>query len=857
MDLSKKLQELKDEQQQLVDKYNLLISESNDPLVFEENYKLKSEIFDKNEKLAKLEIEHKNLLDKNRSLKMTLKEQIIDERLNIIKLSKQKIDLYFKKSKESNKNLLEKVEYDITKEVDKLASSIKKDIQKSKDNLNQKVYELKDLIDQEISKQRLEKLEQEQILSANLNSKYSSISDQELDEETIKKRIKRNKIEMKLGLNWLNKIGIILILAAIVFFAFFNRSSIANEFKGLLCFVSGFIFLAVGEFIYRKKMVIFSTGVIGGGVGILYSAIFFSYFLLQIISMNLALLISLLVTFAVIVLSLRYNSKTILSLSLVGGFLPFLAFLIEEGGFSGNLIYYAMSYLFILNLVVLITSFKKKWILPAAVSFFMHIPALVYLVFDSDNLTISLIYVLLSFASYLISIISYALIHKVNIKAFSIVLLALNTFISALILYVLLGEMGLKDFRGILSLILCGVYAFISWLFNQNASEEKKTKLLFLITALTFAVLMIPFQFGIAWISMGWLVEGLLLIFVGNYKNKRIYERIGWIIFILCIVSFVGYDIESRYDSMTNFIIKFSSLISGFILSLFFYQRKNYLKTVPLSSPKSDLIKLLKYTTIVSTYIYAIYMLCFFAFGKITPTYNAQIETVKDFYRIIIFITITFSFAIVLKNFKALFDNVLKVASVVLFVIGDLFSLTLLLTIPILRNSDFQNVAKWISFIVLIIYNLYLIYNVRYLLLLAFKRVKANFELYPIFFGLFLLGWLTIFITVQARIGNVSLIISFAYIFLSIGFIIYGFLKKYTFIRYMGIALIFITLVKTLIFDIFLNSSSVSYGGKILAFFGFGILCIAISFGYQLINKKIEESSEIDSISKEISEGKS
>ena len=840
MDLTKKLQDIKNQHQILLKKYEEVIKKSDESLVFSENEKLKKELEFSNKKFNDFDKKAKKLLDENKDLKLSLNEQIIDERLNIIKISKAKLDLYFKKEKDSNFNQLEYLKEKSRKDIDKVASYLNKGLLKEEKELKKEIEKLNILLDRKIKEQREKILEEEKKFYKDFNKDFDDLSKDKLDEQTVKKRIKQNKIEMKIGLNWLNRIGIVLIIIAVGFFAYYNRGNIPNEAKGSLFFMLGVVFLIGGEILYRKNIFVFSKGLLGGGIGILYSSIFFSYFTLEILSMNIALFIAVIVTLTAIVLALRYNSKTIISVGLVGGYLPFIAYLIAEGGFKGNLFYYAMGYLFILNLLIIIISFYKNWSLPNYISFILDIPALIYLVFWCPKEYIGLIYACLTFTMYLFITLAYPLKNKKNLKVLDIILLGLNTFLSTLIIYLLLEKMKLVDYRGYLALGFCLLYVGIGYFINKKMQNEKTSIFLFYLTALTFAVLMIPFQFGMAWATIGWLVEGVLLTVFGYLKNEKWIERAGWIIFGICLIIFYYYEMLIKLTGVKLFDLKYTFIIGGVLLSYVIYQLGIIKNKTPELSIRGKFIKYLKYFTIFNLYFFLNYISQ--KYFKELIYDNVKINySMFIFYKLIIFTTITMGLGFVISNIKYIYDTVIKIFSIILYILGDLIIIYMLLFMPVLKFTEFDyNLIKYITLAVLIIYNLIILLNIRYLIILLLKRASVNFEYYPLWLGIILFGNITAFIIIQTNFQNVSLIISFIYIFLALAFISYGFYKRYIYIRFLGLGLIFFALIKTLIFDIFMRPYFLDITGKIIAFFGFGVLLLVISFIYQVINKKVE-----------------
>ncbi len=840
MDLTKKLKEIKSQHQSLLKKYEEIVKEADESLALSENEKLKKELEINNKKLNELNKKIKKTLDENKDLKISLNEQIIDERLNIIKLSKDKIDLYFKKEKESKLNILEALKVKSKNQINKISNYLNENIMTEEKELSEGINKLNILLDKKIKEQREKILEQEKQFYKDFDKNIDEISKEKLDEQTIKKRIKQNKIEMKIGLNWLNRIGILLIIIAVGFFAYYNRGNIPDEVKGSLFFMLGIVFLIGGEIFYRKKIIVFAKGLLGGGIGVLYSSVFFSYFTLEILSMNAALLVAVIVTLTAIVLALRYNSKTIISVGLIGGYLPFIAYLIAEGGFQGELFYYAMGYLFILNLFIIIISFYKNWVVSNYISFVLNIPALIYLVFWCPKEVIGLIYACLTFTMYLFITLAYPLKNKKGLKALDIILLGLNTFLSTLIIYLLLDKMKLSGYHGYLALGFCLLYAGLGYFINKVIKQDKSSVYLFYLTALTFAVLMVPFQFEMAWATIGWLVEGVLLTIFGYLKKEKWIERAGWIIFGICLIIFYYYEMLIKLTNVESFDLKYTFIIAGMLLSYIIYQIGVARNKTPELSVRGKFIKYLKYFTILNLYFFLNYITQKYFREFILDNMNISYD-VFEFYSLIIFTTITIGLGFIISNIKYIYDTVIKVASIVLYILGDLVIITMLLVMPVLDLGGYDsNLIKYLTLAVLVIYNLIILLNIRYLIISLLKKSTVSFEHYPLWFGIILFGNITAFILIQTNLQNVSLIISFVYLFLALTFISYGFYKRYIYIRFLGLSLIFFTLLKTLIFDILMRPRFLDITGKIIAFFGFGVLLLVISFIYQVINKKIE-----------------
>ena len=671
-----------------------------------------------------------------------------------------------------------------------------------------------------------------------LAEEYTKMSRKSINQETIEKRKKQNKIELKIGLNLLNKIGIILILFGISVAAKYSYSRWFNNYaRGISFFFIGALLIMGGEWFFRKHKDIFSKGLLGGGVAVLYASIFYSYFVLNILDLNMSLFLSVLVTLSTIILSFRYNSKTVVSFSLVGGYLPFLTYAYNFG-MAGDKAYVAMGYLFLLNILILIISIRKKWNLTSYISFIFNIPCLVYLINRVPNQTIAIIYSILTFIVYLGVTLSYPLKYKSRLNVADVMLLGLNTFISCIVIFYLFDKMKFHDYDGFLALLFCAVYVFLGQLIKRIMNQEKALIILFYATSLTFAILMIPFQFGAKWLSMGWLVEGVLLIILG-YKNKIKYmERAGLCIAGLCLTAFYFFDFFFGYTFGNNpefFQLKYFFVMAGMIFVLFAYLAGLKKDEISQFSIRGKSVKIYKYITIINFYLFLMYMGPYY-YNKFFVLKDSVVSSdVLEYYRIILISILHIGLAYLLTKIKLVYDDFVKYISIALYFIAIIICLGINTSSPVLKYTYAREFVKYISFGILILFNLYAFLKTRELVIKFIKKSDSSLEFFPLTMSIYLLGVLSYFITSQFEFKNISLIISFLFLILSIGYIIYGFKKRYAYIRFFALALSLFATGKLFIWDL----RSLSVGWKIFAYFGFGIILIFISYTYQRIKNEI------------------
>lgn len=830
MEIKNKMDSLLSNQQKILKEYEELIEELNINNSINENISLKKEIENHKKKLSELETQVKKMSQENISLKTALNEQILNEKISILNASKKKIELYFDKALNSNLNKLEVLEKQAIDKFNTISKIMESELDEDRKDIFCRIDEIKLELNNKIKAKKDRIKDDKNNIIDDLKREYDELKNEKISEEIIEKKRKHNDIEVKIGLNWINKAGIILLLLAIGTAMKYTYSTWFNSYmKGISGFVLGAILLIGGEWLNKKNKNAFALGLCGGGIGVLYLSVFSSYFILKILNMPISIMVSVLITAVSLVLSQRYASMTICGISLVGGYLPFFSYAFFEN-FAGNQIYIAMSYLFLLNLLVLALSFNRRWTYMNYLSFILNIPCLVYLSIQSESEVIGIGYAVLTFIMYLGITLLYPIREKIKLKISDVILLGLNTITNCLLVYLLFEIAGYDSYRGFLALIYALTYLGLGQIISKNASQEKKTLALFYITAMTFAVLMIPFQFGIKWASLGWLIEAVLIITFASRANEKKMEIGGWLIFALCFISFMVLNFYP-WLHVKYFDLRYTLMTLGIIYVLALYIPKLNQSELFKYSNKGRFLTYYKYFTVIYTWIYLLRMTyrLYDRYVNLSGYYN-------DFYLSISIALVTILFAYGISKVKHIKDKVMTGISIALYIIGDLICILL----NFFAYSPLQsNIQRIIPIIILIAYNIFAFFNLKDLIVRLIKNRGFSLEFYPLSMAIYLLGVSTSFLIYQFDLGNINLIISLLFIVMSLIYITYGFKKRFMMLRRFGLGLSIFSTGKLFIFDL----SYLDTTGKIIAYFCFGIVLIGISFIYQRLRNTLDKQN--------------
>lgn len=130
------------------------------------------------------------------------------------------------------------------------------------------------------------------------------------------------KFEFKIGTNILNIIGAVLILISLITFGkYVYTNYMSNLFKGIFLFAISIAILLSSEFIFKKKLPKFASGICALGIGCLYSSIIINYLVLYLINSTIALVLTVAVAGVSMHISCRDNSNIVRIIGLVGAYM--------------------------------------------------------------------------------------------------------------------------------------------------------------------------------------------------------------------------------------------------------------------------------------------------------------------------------------------------------------------------------------------------------------------------------------------------------------------------------------------------------------------------------------------------------
>lgn len=401
------------------------------------------------------------------------------------------------------------------------------------------------------------------------------------------------RLESIIGRRWLGWAAIILILFAVAFFlkyAFDNRW-IGELGRVAIGVAAGVTMAALGFKYHKRGWPVFSQILTAGGVILLYLSVYaaFGYYHLATQAAAFAYLAILVAEAAG--LALLYDAPAIAIMALVGGFLTPILLRSDRDQYRS-----LFGYIAALDIGAL--ALLKHWRGLSSVAFGgTH---LLFWVWYGENyhprkLGAVMVFQSAVFLIFLLAQMGRQLLKRASATFEELVLLLVNPLVFFATAYHLLNP-DHHDWMGVFAIGMALIYAVAAKLLLTRLATPQTQLLSMIAVALTFVTLAIPIQLRSNWITIGWSVEALAILWVGVETRAARLRALALGVFALSLIRLVFRDTDFDSRPMFTPVINKYFLSSLVVTACLFaavalYQRLGEVKEV--SVPRLDLVILL------------------------------------------------------------------------------------------------------------------------------------------------------------------------------------------------------------------------------------------------------------------------
>ena len=379
-------------------------------------------------------------------------------------------------------------------------------------------------------------------------------------------------LETVIGGQLLNRIGIVALLLATAFFLkyAFDNNWIGPHGRVALGLLVGAGLLVYSQWLLLRGYSYFADGIAGLGAGVLYLSLFAAWNFYQLIAQEAAFVGMTLVAAGLIALALGRDSERIALLALLGGMLTPL--LLSTGRDTQLVLF---TYLAVLNAGLLAVALTRDWrmleplALAGTVLYFIGWYSQFYL-HPEEQLLRTVLFATLFFSEFTaLPIIRSRQNGLLQREQVFFVLLNAAWFLAAL------HKMLYAEYRWTLTLTVLALAAVYLWVVRLlpkvDGEQASVARLVFAGLALTFVTIAIPIRLEGKWFTIGWCLEGAVLVWMGFRTRMRYLRTAGLVLFAVVAWRLLVFSIPAERFLLNarfaTFAVAIGCFAVGYLLS--------------------------------------------------------------------------------------------------------------------------------------------------------------------------------------------------------------------------------------------------------------------------------------------------
>lgn len=647
--------------------------------------------------------------------------------------------------------------------------------------------------------------------------------------ERLKKQFGDISLEELLFGNIILKIAIVAFILGI---GLFLKYSIDKDWipiwgRVLIGIVVGISMLGAGIRMIDNRHKLFSEGLFGGGIAVLYLSVFASFALegFKFVDVHYAFVAMIAITLLAGIISIRFDAKSTAIFGLIGGFATPFLLSTDSGNYVGLL-----SYMLMLNLGVLYISVYKKWSLLSWLAFGITSLTALATVWNTENDFVALA---LLYASFFIiySIVPFIneILGKEERLEKPFVFLFWANFLVAIVSFLSLFEQYeiALLYYALVTVLLAGyLLGYASLLAHKNVLLKN---LFYIVLAQSIALLLVTpaFIFDGSSLTIVWAVESLMLLWISIKSNEKTYGLFAFFGFAVTVFRYMLFDVMTQYELLVYssnhanimLYVQHLALTSLFVIgSLFIGYRLLKNSALDFVYVSVDFIKM------------ALFMLTFFG-AYLVLTFMGSLLT--ELYLGNLFLI--FSMLLIALFAFLLYNSAYKETAKVIF---SLFmGLMILSFIANIIHIGMQNtLISLLNFLVFM-------GVAGFIYILAFKDSNLMLAHYKLSNILLALGVVLLFIFLNVELYYLvklytptatKFAMTLLWVLFGIGLFVYGVFKEIKLSKVVGTVLIFIAILKAFLVDL-ANLDSIY---RIVLFLILGTILFGLSYFYQSKQEK-------------------
>lgn len=363
---------------------------------------------------------------------------------------------------------------------------------------------------------------------------------------------RRGVDENVVGQKWLLIAGILLTMFAAGYFLkySFDRNWIGPTGRVLLVYLAGAGALGLGEVCRRKGLAPFGLAIVGGGLGVLYFAGYAAYQFYDLVPMPAAFGLLVVVTALAGILALKYDTVWLAVLGILGGFLTPLVLHSDVDRQMA-----LMSYVAVLNGGIFGVALYRRWHLLNYLG--LICTWLVFTVwyvrfYDDGKFWATITFLNVFFLIYAVVPFLYYFVRFDASRVTGYALTVPNAFAGFGYSYLIISRHFSTEAVTVAALAYAAIFLVMAACLYRRDRKPSDPFILLLSKGCVFLALAVPLYFSRHWITVGWVIQGVGLLWAALRLADARLRAGSLALLCLGVTKFVAHDLIAVFEFDVN-----------------------------------------------------------------------------------------------------------------------------------------------------------------------------------------------------------------------------------------------------------------------------------------------------------------
>lgn len=356
--------------------------------------------------------------------------------------------------------------------------------------------------------------------------------------------------EYAIATTWLVRSAVIIIVLGLGFLLKYSidRNLISPAVRVFLGMLGGVIMLGSGLYIVKGKYRPMALGLCGGGLAVFYFCIYAASSMYKLIDVIPAFALMALVTAAAGLLAVRLNAVLIALVGICGGYLTPVLLNTGVKNFEG-----LFSYLLLLGVGTIYVARHRDWKLLNVVSFIgtyaLFFASLQKFYSKDADFVIVISFLAAFFLLFSAQALIFNIMNKFKSTAIELVMLLVNTMVFLGSAYKLIAMSYPSKYAAIVTISLAVFYIAQIIIFMRKHLNDR----MLLITLSGFAgfaiMLTPPILLSGVYITASWALMALAFLWMGRKLDSRFVTLLAYLLYLIATARFIFFDFDRNFTS--------------------------------------------------------------------------------------------------------------------------------------------------------------------------------------------------------------------------------------------------------------------------------------------------------------------